>query len=198
MQQRIARFLLVIGLLLIPLLTASAASAANSSPADTAYQFSFTSGDGKPLPLAQYRGKVLLVVNTASLCGFTGQYADLQKLYETYKDQGLVVLGVPSNDFGGQEPGTDAEIKAFSSQHYHVSFPLTQKTVVSGDAAHPFYKWAAAQGVGGIFSSRPRWNFHKYLIDRHGVLVDSFTSTTSPAADSVREAVEKALAETVP
>ena len=157
----------------------------------TAYDFSFTAIDGTPLPLAQYQGKVLLVVNVASRCGFTGQYAGLEKLYETYKDRGLVVIGVPSNDFGAQEPGSAAEIQKFAADTYQATFPLTQKTVVKGDNADPFYKWAAAQGVGGIFGSTPRWNFHKYLIGRDGRLISSYTAMTKP--DGLTRDIEAAL-----
>ncbi len=159
----------------------------------SAYDFSFLSIEGEPMPLSDYKGKVLLVVNTASKCGFTKQYDDLENLYEAYKEQGLVVIGVPSNDFGAQEPGTEAEIKQFCAINFNVQFPLTEKAIVSGDEAHPFYKWAADQNVGGIVASKPRWNFHKYLINREGKLVDSFVSTTTPLDDSVQKAVKAAL-----
>lgn len=159
----------------------------------TAYDLSFTAIDDSPMPLSAYRGKVLLVVNTASECGFTPQYEGLEKLYQTYKDQGLVVLGVPSNDFGGQEPGSNAEIKQFCEMR-QITFPLTGKQVVSGDDAHPFYQWAGSQvGVAG----RPKWNFHKYLIGRDGALLDYFHSTTKPDSDALKEAIEKALSVTL-
>jgi glutathione peroxidase len=156
-----------------------------------AYAFSFkTLLEEKPFPLSQFEGQVLLVVNTASLCGFTPQYDDLEKLYTTYKNQGLVVIGVPSNDFGHQEPGTNLEIESFCKVNYGVSFPMTSKEVVSGQKAHPFYVWAKES-----FGSVPKWNFHKYLIDRRGTLIDYFNSTTSPDAKRVCEAIEKALAQ---
>ncbi len=146
---------------------------------------------GEALPLSQFKGKVLLVVNTASECGFTPQYEGLQKLYDTYKDRGLVILGVPSNDFGGQEPGDAKTIAKFCKFNYGVTFPMAGKEVVSGDAAHPFYLWAR-QTLG--FGTAPKWNFHKYLIDRQGHLVDYFNSATSPSSGRLTDAIEKELA----
>jgi len=129
--------------------------------AGSAHDFSFTAIDGEALPLSTFRGKVLLVVNTASRCGFTRQYEGLQALWNDYRDRGLVVLGVPSNDFGGQEPGSDPDISEFCTVNFHVDFPLTAKTPVRGQNAHPFYRWAAREvGALGV----PRWNFHKYLV----------------------------------
>jgi glutathione peroxidase len=156
----------------------------------TAYDFSFESLDGKPLPLAQYKGKVLLVVNTASKCGFTPQYKGLEALYNKYKDRGLIIIGVPSNDFGEQEPGTATEIKHFCELNYGVTFPMTSKYDVVGDSAHPFYKWI--HGVLG-FNSAPKWNFHKYLIDTAGKPVDWFASTTTPDSDKLTQAIEQLL-----
>ena len=160
-----------------------------------AYSFSFhvLQGDAE-LPLENYRGKVLLVVNTASQCGFTPQYEGLEKLYQTYKDQGLVILGVPSNDFGGQEPGSSDEIAHFCKLNYGVSFPIAAKEIVSGDEAHPFYKWAREQKG---FMGSPKWNFHKYLINRQGDLVDYFHSTTRPDDTKVIAEIERLLAEPV-
>jgi glutathione peroxidase len=132
------------------------------------------------------------VVNTASHCGFTPQYEGLQKLYTTYKDKGLVIIGVPSNDFGQQEPGDAEQIAHFCKRNYGVTFPMAAKEFVSGDQAHPFYLWAK-KTFG--FGTAPKWNFHKYLINRKGNLVDYFNSTTSPDNDRVKKAVEKALAE---
>src|ERR1700735_5169185 len=118
--------------------------------ASSVYDFKVTGLDGKPLDIAQFKGKKILVVNTASRCGFTPQYADLEKLYETYKGKGLVVLGVPSDDFGGQEPGSDADIKTFTETKFHITFPLAAKTDVVGEKRHPFYAWAADQNKGGL------------------------------------------------
>lgn len=155
-----------------------------------AHAFTFEGIDGKPLPMEGFRGKAVLVVNTASLCGFTNQYAGLQAVWERYREKGLVVLGVPSNDFGGQEPGKEADIKEFCETNFAVDFPLAAKTPVSGNAAHPFYRWAGDQ-VG--FVGRPRWNFHKYLIAPDGRLVDWFSTATAPDAPRVRAAIEAVL-----
>lgn len=155
-----------------------------------AHDFSFTAIDGSPLPLSQFKGKVLLVVNTASECGFTGQYQGLQKLYDAYKNKGLVVLGVPSNDFGGQEPGSANEIKKFCETKFRVTFPLTEKAVVKGENAHPFYQWVS--GLKGVIA--PKWNFHKFLIAKDGSYVDYYISATEPDSDKIRKAVEKELA----
>jgi len=157
----------------------------------TAWNFSFTSIDGKPMPLSSFRGRVLLVVNTASFCGFTKQYEALQALDAKYKAQGFNVIGVPSNDFGGQEPKAAGEIKKFCEGMFGVTFPLTDKTVVSGDGAHPFYTWAR-QELGWL--NAPKWNFHKYLVGRDGRLVTSFFSSTPPDAERVTRAIEAELA----
>lgn len=168
------------------------ATPARAAAAQTAYDFAFTTIDGAPLPLSDFRGKVLLVVNTASRCGFTPQYEGLEKLWTDYRDRGLVVLGVPSNDFGGQEPGTETQIKEFCQVNFAVDFPMTAKTVVRGDDAHPFYRWAAMQvGPLGV----PHWNFHKYLVAPDGRLVDWFATTTSPDAGRLRDAVQRYLPE---
>lgn len=161
-----------------------------SHPA-TAWDFTFTSIDGKPLPLSAFRGNVLLVVNVASFCGFTPQYKGLQALYEKYRAQGLTVIGVPSNDFGHQEPKAAGEIKEFCQGTYGITFPLTQKATLSGDDAHPFYAWARAE-LGWI--NAPKWNFHKYLVGRDGRLVTSFFSSTTPESGRLVSAVETELA----
>ncbi len=149
---------------------------ATMDPHKTAYDFSFQIVTGEILPLSHFRGKVLFIVNTASRCGFTRQYQDLEQLYKQYQDRGLVIIGVPSNDFGGQEPGTDDEIQAFCQTRFGVSFPIVKKERLKGASIHPFYGWA--REVLG-FGSAPKWNFHKYLVDREGRLVDYFYSTTS-------------------
>lgn len=170
-------------------------SALASDEQGRAHEFSFTSIEGAPLPLSHFRGKAVLVVNTASFCGFTDQYRDLQTVWTRYRARGLVVLGVPSNDFGSQEPGTEAEIKTFCRVNYDVDFPLTAKERVSGDDAHPFYRWAARR-LGGL--AVPRWNFHKYLIGPDGDLVDWFTTPTAPTSDKVIRAIEAQLARVAP
>jgi len=189
MHCRLRRFLLV------ALLTFAAGPAAAAGPATSAYDFGFIAIEGGPLPLAQFKGKVVLLVNTASQCGFTPQYADLQAVWERYRDRGLVVLGVPSNDFGGQEPGSEAEIKQFCEVNFDVDFPLTAKERVVGEGAHPFYRWAA-QTLG--LAARPRWNFHKYLIGADGRLTGWFPTATTPTSAEVTGAIEAQLARAAP
>jgi glutathione peroxidase len=156
----------------------------------SAYDYSFNDIDGAPLPLATFKDKVVLVVNTASACGLTPQYGGLEKLYSDYKDQGLVVLGVPCNQFAGQEPGTEAEIKAFCETRFNVDFPLTSKVDVKGDAAHPFYKWAKDQ-LGE--PAEPVWNFHKILIGKSGEAIRAFGPRTDPMDEEVTGEIEKVL-----
>jgi glutathione peroxidase len=171
--------------------TVSLALAAGPATAgESAHDFAFTSIEGEPLPLTSFEGKALLVVNTASLCGYTPQYAGLQQVWERYRGRGLVVLGVPSNDFGGQEPGSEAEIKEFCEVNFDIDFPLTEKEHVVGPEAHPFYPWAAEQ-LGA--AAAPRWNFHKYIVARDGRLVAWFPTATEPTAPEVAEAIEAAL-----
>lgn len=161
----------------------------NAAQSGSAYDYSFAALQGEePMPLSDFKGKVLLIVNTASQCGFTKQYDGLQKLYEKYKDKGLVVLGVPSNDFGKQEPGTAEEIASFCKLNYGVTFPITSKQAVSGDDAHPFYKWARTT-LG--FGTAPKWNFHKYLVDKNGRLVDYFESATAPDSKNLIKALDE-------
>lgn len=155
----------------------------------SAFDFGFTSIDGKPMPLDAYQGKVLLVVNVASFCGLTPQYEGLEALSQQYRDQGLVVIGVPANDFGAQEPGTEAEIQQFCTTKFAVDFPMTAKEPVVGPAAHPFYQWAVAE-LGA--DAAPKWNFHKYLVGRDGK-VTSFGSRTTPDAAELVGAIEAAL-----
>lgn len=157
----------------------------------SAHSFSFETITGDPMPLSDFEGKTLLVVNTASRCGFTKQYEDLQSLYETYKDQGLVVIGVPSNDFGGQEPGSHEEIKRFCETNFSITFPLTEKEQVKGGEAHPFYKWAAGQKQGGLIFSKPRWNFHKYIVGKDGQLLGSFGSQVNPQSDKITSLIQQ-------
>lgn len=155
-----------------------------------AHTFSFKSIDGKPFPLSQFKGKAVLVVNTASACGLTPQYKGLEALWRGYKDKGLVVLGVPCNDFGAQEPGTEGEIKTFCETNFGVDFPMTSKEHVIGSAAHPFYAWVAKElGEGAV----PKWNFHKYLVGKDGALAGTFGSRTEPEAADVKAAIEAAL-----
>jgi len=166
--------------------------AADGDGLQDAYGFSFEAlRGGERIELAAYKGKVILLVNTASRCGFTGQYAGLEQLHRDFAERGLVVIGVPCNDFGFQEPGSLQEIGEFCSINYGVSFAMTAKYHVRGKQAHPFYVWARRE-LG--FVAAPKWNFHKYLIDREGKLVDFFSSPTKPDAARLLKALEQALA----
>lgn len=156
----------------------------------TAHDFEFQSIDGRPRKLKDYAGRPVLVVNTASECGFTPQYAGLESLWRKYKDRGLIVLGVPSNDFGRQEPGSEAEIRNFCTKNYGVSFPMTAKYEVSGRKAHPFYHWITAQAGD---AAAPRWNFHKYLIDGKGELVGIYPSKVAPEDKKLVSEIEGLL-----
>ncbi|MBE7620066.1 redoxin domain-containing protein [Komagataeibacter sp. FXV2] len=155
-----------------------------------AYDFTLPALSGEPIDLSTMRGKPILIVNTASKCGFTPQYEGLQGLWTTWRSHDLMVIGVPSNDFGAQEPGTAQEIGAFCERNYHVTFPLAAKCHVRGPQAIPLFRWLAQQGG---FLARPRWNFYKYLIGRDGTLVNWFSSITSPESRRVRMAVERAV-----
>lgn len=156
----------------------------------TAHDYSFRSIGGGPLPLSGFKGKVLLVVNVASQCGLTPQYAGLEELWKAKRGKGLVVLGVPSNDFGEQEPGSESEIKIFCETRYAVDFPMTAKEHVIGAGAHPLYKWVTEQlGEGAA----PKWNFHKYLFARDGSLAGTFGSRTEPSAAEIVQAIDEAL-----
>ena len=143
---------------------------------------------GEATDLCQYAGKVVLVVNTASYCGYTGQYEGLEALYQRYRERGLVVLGVPSNDFGAQEPGSNEQVADFCERTYKVRFPMLEKSAVSGPQAAPLY-----QGLAAKTGQAPRWNFHKYLLDRDGQAAGSFPSAVTPADPRLVAAVEKAL-----
>ena len=161
----------------------------SDSETGDAYKFEFVSIDGDKLPLAEWRGRPVLVVNTASFCGYTPQYRDLEVLWRRYQPRGLVVLGVPSNDFGQQEPGSAKEIKQFC-ESYDVSFPLADKQVVVGAAAHPFWKWIAAElGEAGA----PRWNFHKYLVGPDGALAGAWPSQVKPTDTAITAEIEGML-----
>ena len=188
------------GLLMASLLTlagvpAEASPAAATPPATkqektmSFFELSAKDIDGNEAPLKQYQGKVALVVNVASACGYTPQYTGLQKLHETYKDKGLAVLGFPSNEFGGQEPGSENEIKEFCSTKFHVTFPMYSKvSVKSGDAQSPVYKFLTQS------QPAPRWNFSKYLVGKDGQVIAAYPSNVAPESDELKQAIEAALA----
>jgi glutathione peroxidase len=170
--------------------TVSAQVRANGVSRITAYAFAFPALSGGDLRLAEFTGRPLLVVNTASLCGYTPQYAGLQELWSEFRERGLVVIGVPSNDFGGQEPGGAKEIADTAQHHYGVTFPIAGKVVVKGPNAHPFYRWAAEARPKEV----PKWNFHKYLVGREGYISDVFAESVDPTDTRVKTAVARALA----
>jgi glutathione peroxidase len=156
----------------------------------TAYDFTFRSIDGGALPLSSFKGKGLLVVNVASQCGLTPQYSGLEALWKQKRGDGLVILGVPCNDFGSQEPGSEGEIKTFCETRFAVDFPMTAKEHVIGAKAHPLYKWLAGElGEGAA----PKWNFHKYLFNKDGSIAGTFGSRTEPGAQELTQAVDEVL-----
>ena len=157
-----------------------------------AHETSFTTIEGKPLPFSTFSGEVVLVVNTASRCGYTGQYAGLQELYATFKDQGFTILGVPSNDFGAQEPGTEEQISSFCEINYGVEFPLTRKTKVVGEEQHELWRMAK-DSLGD--KAEPKWNFHKVLIGRDGSFLQAYPSAIRPADTELIADIERALSE---
>jgi glutathione peroxidase len=156
------------------------------------YGFTLNSIDGKPVPLADYKGKVVMIVNVASRCGYTPQYSALEAIYEKYKGQGFVILGFPANNFGAQEPGTNEEIKTFCSRKYNVSFPMYSKISVKGDDQAPLYAYLTKETGTGI-AGDIKWNFTKFLVDRNGNVVQRFEPGVTPDSKDVTEAIEKQL-----
>ena len=173
----------------LPAITRSSAANGAAMSAITAYAFSFDGLQGEPIRLSDFAGKPILVVNTASLCGYTPQYSGLEQLYKRFHDRGLVMVGVPSNDFGGQEPGGVTEITETANKEYGVTFPLAAKADVVGPNAHPFYKWAASERP----LETPKWNFHKYLVGRDGHIAAVFATPVEPMEARVVDAVAKEL-----
>jgi glutathione peroxidase len=170
---------------------------AQTSPKKPASVLDFTMKDidGKDVPLAKYQGKVLLLVNTASQCGYTPQYKGLQEIYQKYKEQGLEILAFPANEFGAQEPGTDEQIKQFCSTKYKVSFPLFSKIVVKGKEINPLYAYLTGESTNPKFSGTIRWNFAKFLVNRKGEVIARFEPGTRPESAKLTAAIENALAE---
>ena len=155
-----------------------------------AYDFKFNDLDGSELNLNEFKDKVIVVINVASQCGFTKQYDDMQKVWDKYQDKGVIMLGIPSNDFGKQEPGSNEEIKNFCEAKFGITFPMTEKVSVKGENAHPFYIWARENhGKSAI----PKWNFHKIIIGKDGKVLDTFASMTNPSSKKFIKAIEKAL-----
>lgn len=157
------------------------------------YEFEMDDIDGHPVKLADYKGKVLLIVNVASKCGYTPQYAGLEAIYEKYRDRGFAVLGFPANNFGNQEPGTNAEIKQFCAANYHVTFPMFSKISVKEDDKHPLYQYLTGSEQGRQFGGEIKWNFNKFLIDRDGNVIAVYGSKTEPQSQELTGRIESAL-----
>lgn len=155
----------------------------NPAPKDV-YNIKFKSIDGKEMSLAQFKGKKILIVNTASECGYTPQYKQLEALHKQYGNK-LVVIGFPCNDFGGQEPGTAEEIESFCQKNYGVSFPLAEKVVIKGKDRHPLYQWLMSKSMNGVKDADVKWNFTKFLLDENGQLIDVFPSSVSPLDEKI-------------
>ena len=153
-----------------------------------AYDFNFNDLDGSVIKLSEFKEKVIVIVNVASQCGFTNQYEDMQQIWSKYQNNGLVIIGVPSNDFGNQEPGSSKEIKNFCEAKFGITFPMTEKVLVKGENAHPFYLWAR-KNYGK--SAVPKWNFHKIIINKEGKVADTFASITNPTSKKFIRALEK-------
>ena len=165
-------------------------SKSNASYENLFYDFKIKSITGEIIDLSRFRGKTVLLVNVASNCGFTKQYSELQTLYEKYKENNFIVLGVPSNQFGGQEPGTNEEIKNFCETNFNITFPMTDKIKVKGDEAHPIYKWAKKNHGN---STVPKWNFHKILINKDGKIQDTYGSFIKPMSQKILKQLDKIL-----
>jgi glutathione peroxidase len=167
--------------------------AASLFGASSVLDFTLNSIDGKPAPLSEYHGKVVMIVNVASKCGFTPQYTGLEKIYEKYKDQGFVILGFPANNFGGQEPGTNEEIKTFCSSKYQVTFPMYSKVSVKGADSTPLYQFLTDKRSNPATGGEIKWNFTKFLVDRNGKVIARFEPAVTPESADVTGAIEKAL-----
>ena len=162
----------------------------NSNNSKTLFDFKINSINNDEIDFSIYKGNTILIVNVASKCGFTKQYQDLQNLYKLYKDKGLIIIGIPSNQFGKQEPGSEKEIKNFCETNFNITFPMTSKYDVKGDSAHPIYVWAK-KTFGN--STVPKWNFHKILINKDGKIEDTFASFTNPMSKKITKKIEQIL-----
>lgn len=188
-------FLLLAGALLLIGYVVIDTNTSSGSTKTSVYTFSAINIDGQETSLEKYRGDVLLIVNTASQCGYTPQYEGLQNLYEKYKDKGFKVLGFPTNNFGGQEPGSNEEIKEFCTSKFKVSFPMFAKMAVKGEDQHPLYQFLTDKEANGKFGGDITWNFNKFLTNEKGEIVARFSSKDTPESDLVTNAIEKYLAE---
>ena len=155
-----------------------------------AYQFNFNSIDGKEINLNDFKGKPIFIVNTASLCGFTNQYSDIEILHQKYKKDGLIIIGIPSNDFGNQELSSNNKVKEFCAINFNISFMLTEITNIKGEKGHPFFKWVKEEAG---FLAFPKWNFYKYLINKEGLLVKWYASTTKPNSKKITAQIDQII-----
>lgn len=176
----------ILGMIILLATTLSTTNAQNVS----FHSFVVTDIDGNEFPLSKLKGKKVMVVNTASKCGFTPQYEDLQALYDKYKDKNFVIIGFPANNFMGQEPGTNQEIKEFCTTRFSVSFPMMAKISVKGNDIHPLYQWLTQKSMNGVMDSEIKWNFQKYLIDENGKLVDMIPPKEKPNSEKVIKWIE--------
>jgi glutathione peroxidase len=168
-------------------------SVTSEKKAQSVFDFTMKSIDGKEIPLARYKGNVVLIVNVASQCGYTPQYKDLEALYRKYRDKRFMILGFPANNFGAQEPGTDAEIKSFCQRTYNVTFDMFAKISVKGDDQHPLYKFLTASTKNPKFAGEVKWNFQKYLIDKNGNIIGKYLSSVEPLSKMLTDAIEAAM-----
>ncbi len=191
-MKRTAIFVCVFGISMLTILGAILPMTPNVDAASSVYSYTLNSIDGKPAPLADYKGKVVLIVNVASQCGYTPQYSALESIYEKYKDKGFVILGFPANNFGAQEPGTNEEIKTFCTRKYSVTFPMYAKISVKGSDQAPLYAYLTKETGPGI-TGEIKWNFTKFLVDRDGKVVQRFEPAMTPDSAEVTGAIEKQL-----
>jgi len=180
-------------LLIAPVLRTHNNTSSKEGSLSSIYDFNVKNIDGTETSLEQFRGKVMLIVNVASECGYTYQYEGLQTIYSDYADRGLVVLGFPANNFGGQEPGTNEEIRNFCTTKFHVTFPMFEKISVIGEDIHPLYSYLTSPETDPQFAGNITWNFNKFLIDRNGTIIARFSSKDKPESREVRDAIEAAL-----
>ena len=176
--------------LLLIMITSFFTTGVSGDYSKLAYDFNFNDLDGSLLKLSEYKNKVIVVINVASQCGFTKQYEDMQRIWNKYQSKGIIILGVPSNDFGNQEPGNNEEIKNFCEAKFGITFPMTEKVNVKGDNAHPFYQWAK-KNYGK--SAVPKWNFYKIVINKEGKIDTTFSSMTNPSSKKFINVIEKLL-----
>ncbi|MEY2830148.1 MAG: putative gluconolactonase [Bacteroidota bacterium] len=188
------KFYILFALLFLIVLPFGGGYAGNNTHTKSVYKFTINDIDGKPVPLSNYKGKVLVFVNVASQCGYTPQYENLEAFYKKYSSKGVVVLGFPANNFGEQEPGSNAEIKSFCTSKYNVTFPMFSKISVTGNNTHPLYSFLCKKSENGVCDNHVKWNFHKIIVDRMGNVVTEFASRTKPSDDVFIKTIDGLLA----